>query len=98
MDFGYGKFTTTYHNSGSNYHKSVTKDDIDCAVACVVGDFFAYKNYPNINDFLHAFGYDFDDAEEYRRGITAYNACCSTYVRLGQLVKAEEIINLPYNK
>lgn len=94
MDFGYGKFTTTFHNSPANYHRPIKEEDIDCAVECIIDDFLAYKDFPNINDFLHNFGYDFDDEEEYKRGVRAYNGCCSTYVRLGQCVKAEELIEL----
>lgn len=94
MDFGYGKFTTTFHNSPANYHKPIKEEDIDGAVECIIDDFLAYKENPNINDFLHNFGYDFDDEVEYKRGVRAYNGCCSTYVRLGQYVKAEELIEL----
>ena len=94
FDFGYGKFTTTFHNSAANYHKPIKENDIDNAVDCVVNDFLAYKDYPNINDFLHNFGYDFDDEEEYKRGVKAYNGCCSIYVRLGQLTTADELIEI----
>lgn len=94
FNFGYGVFTSTYHNSAANYHKSLNESDVDDAVDCVVNDFLAYKDYPNINDFLHEFGYDFDDSEEYARGVRAYNGCCSTYVRLGQLTTADELIEL----
>lgn len=94
MDFGYGTFTSTFHNSPVNYHKPIKDVDIDCAVECMIDDFLAYKENPNINDFMHNFGYDFDDSEEYKRGVRAYNGCCSTYVRLGQLVKADELIEL----
>jgi hypothetical protein len=88
------KFTTTYHNSVVNYGKPIKEQDINDAVDCIVGDFMAYKDYPNINEFLHEFGYDFDDEVEYKRGVRAYNGCCSTYVRLGQMFTADEVIEL----
>ena len=94
MDFGYGKFQTTYHNSIANYHKPIKEEDIDDAVISVITDFFAYKNYPNIYDFLHEFGYDFDDKEEYKRGVRAYHGCCSIYTRLGLLITSEELLEL----
>ena len=94
MDFGYGKFQTTYHNSIANYHKPIKEEDIDDAVLSVINDFSAYKNYPNICDFLHEFGYDFDDKEEYKRGIKAYYGCLSIYTRLGMLVRYKELIEL----
>jgi len=94
MDFGYGKFQTTYHNSIANYHKPIKEEDIDDAVLSVINDFSAYKNYPNICNFLHEFGYDFGDEEEYKRGIKAYYGCLSIYTRLGMLVRYKELIEL----
>lgn len=94
MDFGYGKFQTTYHNSIADYHKPIKEEDIDDAVLCVINDFSAYKNYSNIYDFLHAFGYDFDDKEEYKRGIKTYYGCCSIYTRLGMFITSDELLEL----
>lgn len=94
MDFGYGKFQTTYHNSIANYGKPIDEREIDDAVICVITDFFAYKDYPNIYDFLHEFGYDFDNDVEYKRGIRAYYGCCSIYTRLGMFITSDELLEL----
>lgn len=94
MDFGYGVFTTTFHNSIMNYGKPINENVIDDAVDCIISDFFSYKEYPNIIVFMHEFSYDFDNSKEYKKGVSAYNRCCSIYVRLAQLVTADKLMEL----
>ena len=94
MDFGYGKFTCTFHNATSCYKKPITESTIDNAVECVINDFSSYKQYPNIYDFLHEWGYDFDNKKQYNEGIKAYHGCCSVYKRLGLLTNEKELKEL----